>query len=232
MPTPDIHDLVGAYVLNAVEPDESVSFEEHLEDCASCRADVDGLSRAASSLGTTITEAPPPELWQRIRASAESTPQLAPDVPRTATVTRLSRRRVLQWVAAAAVVAAVGGGVAGVVGHLNSGGTPTAAEVFAATDAQVRTVATDRGNVRLGESARLGLVAVDTSSMRSPGAGHTYQLWLVPRSGSPESLAVFGDATSATAAIGSGSLAVTVEPAGGSRQPTTQPLFAVPVTQL
>lgn len=229
MVSPDVHDLVGAYVLDAVEPDERAAFEQHLETCSTCRDDVAALSRAAAALGEVTLEAPPPALWDRIRVEAMNTPQLAPEVR---PVTHLPRRRVLQLVAAAAAVVVVGGGVAGIVTQTHHQSAPTAAEVFAAGDAQIRTVQTNHGPVRLGESSQLGLVAVDTSTMRTAGSNHTYQLWLIPHTGKPASLAVLGSATSATAPIGQGTLAITVEPAGGSSQPTTNPLFAVPVTKL
>jgi anti-sigma-K factor RskA len=231
MATPDLHDLVGAYLLDAIEPEERAAFEEHLEGCPSCRAEVAALRPVAASLAEPTAAEPPPAIWERVMARVVITPQLAPGVPHPRHAARLSRRRVLQWAAAAAAAVVVGGGVAAIVSR-NDEGAPTAADVFAADDAQARTVATDRGTVRVGASPSLGLVAVDTSALRPAGTGRTYQLWLVPRTGSPESLAVLGGAHSATAPIGNGSLAVTDEPAGGSPRPTTEPLFAVPVADL
>ena len=60
MTTPsDIHDLIGAYVLDAVCADEHVAFEQHLTDCSECRAEVDELRMVALELATAVPPQPP-----------------------------------------------------------------------------------------------------------------------------------------------------------------------------
>src|SRR4051794_17605981 len=112
MMTPDIHTVAGAYVLDAIEPDERAAFETHLAQCDSCRHEVAAMCRAAASLGASVATPPPPELRTRVLALAARTPQLPPsvrDLPRAAP----RRRRAARWLAAAAaVVALAGGGVA------------------------------------------------------------------------------------------------------------------------
>ncbi|MEA3055576.1 MAG: hypothetical protein QOD30_1008, partial [Actinomycetota bacterium] len=36
----EIQELLGAYALDAVDPDERSDVEDHLRDCARCRAEV------------------------------------------------------------------------------------------------------------------------------------------------------------------------------------------------
>ncbi len=64
-------------------------------------------------------------------------------------------------------------------------------------------------------------------------SGKTYQAWVIPPGGKPISAGVFaGGRTSVdleTKAHPGDTVAVTVEPAGGSQQPTTQPIAATKV---
>jgi len=55
----DIHSLVGAYAVDAVDDAERARFEAHLATCAQCRAEVDSLRAAASSVAA-LADTPPP----------------------------------------------------------------------------------------------------------------------------------------------------------------------------
>ncbi|MFC6343639.1 zf-HC2 domain-containing protein, partial [Nocardioides hankookensis] len=51
MTTPnDIHALVGAYAVDAVDDLERAAFERHLAECADCRDEVASLREAAGLL--------------------------------------------------------------------------------------------------------------------------------------------------------------------------------------
>ena len=72
-------------------------------------------------------------------------------------------------------------------------------------------------------------MAVDTSELEPLDDAHVYQLWSVS-DGTPTSVAVLGDpATGASMKLppAGTQVAITVEPAGGSEQPTTTPFVAV-----
>lgn len=78
----------------------------------------------------------------------------------------------------------------------------------------------------LGTLVRLPDGRVFVKLRRPADAGRTYQLWQI-QGGKPVSLGVFGEQGVLTAPLPPGAtLAVSVEPPGGSAQPTTQPLFA------
>ncbi len=75
--TPQTHDeiqeLLGAYALNAVEPDEIELVDRHLEDCPRCRSEVAGHREVATLLGNTGGNAPD-GLWERISNELEDVP--------------------------------------------------------------------------------------------------------------------------------------------------------------
>src|SRR5207248_3234608 len=105
----EIEELLGAYALDAVDPDEREAIELHLRDCPRCRAEVAEHREVASFLAHT--GAPAPEgLWDKVVASLDASPPplaLAPVVP-------LARRRGISM----RVAAAVGAVAAAAVGFL------------------------------------------------------------------------------------------------------------------
>jgi anti-sigma-K factor RskA len=58
-------DLLGAYALHAVDADEVIQVEEHLDTCPRCRAELDGLREVAGALGNSVAESPD-GLWSGI----------------------------------------------------------------------------------------------------------------------------------------------------------------------
>jgi anti-sigma-K factor RskA len=68
--TPDerhADELLAAYALDAVDPDERVLVERHLEDHPAARAEADRLRHAASALGATAPAGDPPAgAWERL----------------------------------------------------------------------------------------------------------------------------------------------------------------------
>jgi anti-sigma-K factor RskA len=231
--TPDIHTLAGAYVLDAIEPAERAAFETHLSQCESCRQEVAGLRRTVASLGESLATAPPPELRTRVLALAGGTPQLPPSV-RDLPSAPPRHRRTTRWLAAAAAVVAFAAGGVAVQQALEEDRPPvvTAAEVFSSSDARTETIAMRGGQARIGMSRELGLIAVDASDMPPPPDGRVYQLWVIDNTG-PQSAGVV-DRPSLTLAIPApdAQVALTTEPAGGSTQPTTEPLFTVRPSEL
>jgi anti-sigma factor RsiW len=76
----EIEELLAAYALDAVDAAEAAMVEAHLGGCPLCRAELDGYRETAAALGTTAaaaaadrTDAPPPELWDRIAVSLAAT---------------------------------------------------------------------------------------------------------------------------------------------------------------
>jgi anti-sigma-K factor RskA len=233
----DVHTLSGAYALDALDPEEAAEFRAHLEGCAACRQEVRELRDAAASMGAAEAFAPPAALRARVLAAADRTPQ-EPPPPRTEDVpdrtTRRGRNR-NRLVLAAAAVLIVGGGAVGlsrVLGESDEPGPGTSAEqVFRADDARTADEPTVNGGTLLvAVSPSQDRMAVDTSELPALTRDRVYQLWTISGGDVVKSVQVF-EKPGETALMplpGAGvTVALTIEPPGGSELPTKAPIVAV-----
>lgn len=224
----EIHALSGAYAVDALDDLERARFEAHLSACAECQAEVSSLQDAAALFSATSEVAPPAAMRARILADIKTVRPLPP------VVARLEARRPRRWtgmIAAAAVLGVLGGGVT-VWQQQSDPTTPSVAklsaarQVMAAADA-VR-VAKDLGNngtIKVYRSESLGKAALVTQGLPAAPEGKVYQLWLQNAAGhmvqagfvtgSGHQEAVFGGDANTAQGVG-----ISVEPAGGSAQPT------------
>jgi predicted anti-sigma-YlaC factor YlaD len=103
----DPHQLLGAYLLGGLEPDEAAAFEQHLARCTDCRQELDDLA----SLPALLDALPVPDA---VALGAAAGREPAPSVPAPAAAPRrlldelsARRRKVrLRWTAALAAAAA------------------------------------------------------------------------------------------------------------------------------
>ncbi len=78
-----IRELIAAYSLDALDPEESARVQAHLPRCAACRKDLASFLRVADQIAESSPEVQPPaELEQKILLRAS----LAPKTPRRAWV--------------------------------------------------------------------------------------------------------------------------------------------------
>jgi anti-sigma-K factor RskA len=224
---PDVHGLVGAYLLDALEPAERADFEAHLAVCPECREEVDSLRSATASLAGEVAETPPASLRGRVLRTASETPQLPPVVaPR-----RRPRRRWRAGAVAAAAAVVVGVGV--VVGMVVRDDDPprmTAAQVMSAPDARMHKEETSDGELMVAMSHEMHMVAVDTAHLSRP-QGMTYQVWWHTDAGM-ESAGVLDEQMAVAVPVEDGDLMVTMEPMGGSDEPSEKVLFEMPAERL
>lgn len=221
-----LHWLAGAYVLDALPADEERAFERHLETCEVCRLEVEELGETVARLGLAAAAAPPAGMRTEVLGRAAAQRQRS---PRSATRPSLGRprSRVLAPLAAAAAASAVTFALADLREPAGLGRDPAVSAVLAAED--VRTVQIDApGSVRASVhhsplDGRAVLVVDDLDPL--PG-GQVYEVWSY-RDGTPQPVGYLtqdGDGTAAVAlppAVEDGdSVAVTVEPEGGSQAPT------------
>ena len=237
----DLHTLTGAYALNALTPSESLRFEDHLADCESCVQEVRGFTETSALLASATAQTPPAELRERVLAEVARTRQLAPAPERLPE----PRRRGWPWTlglalaACVAVIIALGAIVLDQgrqVDELRSNEQQIAA-VLAAPDAVSTSAEPMEGvSVTVVHSETLGNLVFSAHGLDSL-TDEDYQLWLTRDDGTVYSAGVLSvdDAGFVLPVLaepeeGTEGVAVTVEPAGGSEQPTSDPVMAMPVT--
>lgn len=237
------HELAAPYALGALEPDEAAEFEVHLTACARCRVAVAGFSRVVEELAQADAVMPPPGLRSRVLGQIARTPQArsggepgsasdAGSVPAVSDLTRERARRTERrsgrlLLAAAAVVFVIGGAVA----LLSLAETDDAYDaIAAAADAETLQLDGDIGTVTVVYSPDLDRVGVSSSDLPDPGDGKTYELWLVVDDGvAPAGLFTPDDGevrqVLSVDDIETQGFGITIEPEGGSDQPTGDILF-------
>ncbi|HLK94599.1 MAG TPA: anti-sigma factor [Nocardioidaceae bacterium] len=224
--SPDVHTLVGAYALDALDDREQADFEQHLHGCPTCSAELVELQATAARLGEAASMTPPAGLRESVLAAASRTPQQRPVV----TVVPLSRwrRYGTTLVAAAAVVAAVSLGVL-YVGEQNRNDEletqGPVSRVKNAPDVEVVASGPGKAPVRVYYSQSLDQAVVKVNDLPSIDKKHSYEMWAVDAEG-PRSLGAMPEATESGTKLVSDlgdatQVAVTLEPAGGS--PTGKP---------
>ncbi len=231
--TSDLHTLSGAYALDALAPDEAREFERHMAECPACRDEVRELREAAASMGASEAATPPATLKSRVMQAARRQPQLPPLVDQSPR--QRSRRRLWALVgAAAAVLALIAGAVTSQVLRGPQLAQPVAA-VFQAPDVQsVQVHTSNGGTLKVAVSRDLNQMAVDTHQLPQLSKAQVYQLWTLA-GGPPRSDGLVKDPQAGRAMpmpARTARVAITIEPAGGSRQPTTQPIVVLRPSQV
>ena len=231
----ELHVLTGSYVLDAVSDAERKEFERHLQHCPTCDAEVRGLRETAARLARTCAMTPPARMEQQVLAATYRTRQLLPlPADRPHRIPRIPRipRRVAVLAAAAGVAVAAGLGVTQLSAQhqLDQARATAIARVVTAPDARVDTAPTSAGgSVTVVTSAALHESVVSASGMASLPSGRVYQVWVMSPSGARSAGLIHGSSLLASAVRPGDRIGVTVEPAGGTAQPTTTPVAVVPV---
>lgn len=232
----EVEELAGAYALQALPLETMRQVEEHLASC-SAHPDIAGLRAIALSLAMAAPERePPPALRARLMqaiggesaGATPSVPQMAPSTPaRGWSWPRLPSWRWLRpspysfaAVLAIAVVALLAWNV---LLQISQDGDQ---ETF------VRTLAD--GGVASGRIVYIqeeGVALLTVEGLAPLPAEKTYQVWAISDGGAT-GIGLFnasanGEATAVMEVDLSGVevVAITIEPAGGSPQPTTEPVL-------
>jgi anti-sigma-K factor RskA len=228
--------LTGAYALDALDDTERVRLSRHLRSCTECRAEVDAFRETAARLASATATPPPARLRASVLAEVARTRQLPPD----SAVRARGRRPGPVLAAAAAALVVVGGAGLGASAWSWRQDAREAQQVVA----DVGRVLADPQRVVLdapfgagGEGRGTVVVAGDevvvlADGAPAPGQDRDYQMWFIAEGDiRPAGLMERTDDGrwwGHAAGIRSGdAVGVTVEPDGGSEQPTSDPVMAV-----
>ncbi|MEU6776160.1 anti-sigma factor [Streptomyces sp. NPDC046759] len=249
----DPHSLAAPYALDALESGERRRFEKHLHGCDRCATEVRELAEDAVRLAWSTAAHAPPALRARVLAAVRTLPQERAPVPARARTTQLpphvwgtqplpgrtrtprTRPLFVPFATATAAAALVVASLFAVQAQRNQDRLDAErsrareiAHVLAAPDARATTGKDARGRgIGVIASASEKEAVVTLSGYGTPPGGHVHQLWLVRPGAGPRSLGLFAGDTPLVAKdldTSSTSLAVTIEPGGGSAQPTGQPI--------
>lgn len=256
MSSPDIHTLTGAYAVDALGEFERHQFEAHLRLCVDCAREVAELRATAARLGAVAAQRPPETLRRvvlaQVAVTRQDSPTGSPAEPHLVASASTARARwQVRVTGSAAVLAAAAALILGVVGVRTGHERDTAQTQLAQVQAQYAPVAqlaaapdarggsgpgARGGTVFVIASRQLNKAVLLVSGLPRPADGRTYQVWLIGH-GHLRSVGLLAESTSPPAAplqfgdlSGAVKVGLTIEPAGGSPQPTTTPiaLFDLP----
>jgi anti-sigma-K factor RskA/putative zinc finger protein len=226
----DVHALIGAYVLDAVDDLERAAFDRHLRDCPACRSEVDELREASARLAGDAWSVPPPALRGNVLAAIAATRQISP-AP-AAPARRPPARLRLLAAAAAVVVAAGGAGYAVQEWRVRAehSRVESLENLLSAPDLTVHDEpVTGGGTVTVAASRSRDAAVITLAAATAPGDGRVYQLWTIrARKPVPAGTLAAGQKTTRQIVRGLGDatdVGVSIEPPGGSTTPT-MPLAA------
>jgi anti-sigma-K factor RskA len=215
----EVEDLIGAYALGALPVETLGEIGEHLATCEK-HPEAAELQAVGASLAFAAPEREPP-LGLKSRLM-----EVLRDEPAAAAPARAERtgffQRIGRWRPQSAVPYALAGALAVAVAALiitnvgDSDETQTARVTLTGADSA-------QAVLHVLED---GLVVMEADGLQPLDSEQTYQVWAI-RGGRPESMGLLGPATEgeveeAMRADLSGieAVAVTIEPAGGSEEPT------------
>ena len=232
MTTHDVHHLAAAYALNALDPEERREFEAHYPTCSICTDEVTSFRIAVAQLGEGVLAHPPGDLKAKVMGEVHQTRQMSPLVAepivdleeRRGGPGRSASQRALLTLTAAALVV-----LAGLASFLALRTSDTEA-VLAAPDAVVTALEGESGTVTIVWSDELDQVAIIGNGLPRTGATSEFALWFVQADGvAPAALFDSDDgqvrAVLDVADAEVGGWGITIEPNGGSLQPTGDILF-------
>jgi anti-sigma-K factor RskA len=223
---------LAAYLLGALEAEESAAMERHLEGCERCRDELRWLQPAVDLLADTVPQQEPPEglrarLLAEVRSDAAELETLTADG--AARQTEAPRRRsglpgfFLRPAVALASVALLGAVIGGYALSGGGGGSATTTTETVAQNGGLQATLESSG-----DSGTLELTGLEQAP-----PGRVYQAW-VQKGDRIEPGPLFDASRNGSAQTalthqlsGADMVMVSLEPQGGSMQPTTAPIVAV-----
>ena len=222
-----VDELIAGQALYALSPEDEERVALHVAECDSCRRQLREAEALAASLAYAVpAAAPPPDLRERVLAAVEPVVEAAPAAAAPAPAWSRPARRSRWWPRVSAVaVPVLAAAVVGLViwnVSLHSDLSGLHSKLYHGQAGNLRGV----GNVIVAHNGNATLYA----SIAPAPPGKTYEAWVIRgkvalpagifRGGGTVNLQLTQSARPGDV------IAVTVEPAGGTKAPTTAPIAA------
>ncbi|HSL29359.1 MAG TPA: anti-sigma factor [Anaerolineales bacterium] len=232
-----VQELLPAYAIGSLEPDEVRRVEEHLLSCLLCRDESGAFREVADQLSLAVLPADPPtdlkaRLMNRVQAA-----QPKRDMPSHAPKRPLFERLLPAWgLASLLLIVALAGLSFSLwqrMDRLEFSTSPGGMRAVPLSPPDAASAAT--GFVLISADGENGALVVD--GLPPLGEDQEYQLWLI-RNGERTSGAVFSTdenhyggtrIRAPLSLLEYSAVGITVEPAGGSPHPTGQQVLAGPL---
>lgn len=239
----DLHALSGAYAVNAIDDEaERDRFERHMRRCPQCAAEVRGLTETTTTLAFGTSQPPPRDLRDRVLTAISRTRQLPPIVDHRKLRAEHWWTGRLPLLSYSLAMVSVGAAIVLLIGLINAQHQLDAARarnaalaaVVSAPDSHAVTQATSAGGrATLVYSLHKHAMVFTAHGLPRPPPGKVYQLWFIgpptvrsagllpaAQSGQAGPLLAFG-------LVRGDEIGLSVEPAGGTRKPTTTPILVI-----
>lgn len=231
--TNEIHDriqsLIAAYAMGAVPEDEIPRIRSHILSCETCFAEAESYTEALAMLAVSVEPVDlPPDFPDRVLQAARGDTTALAKRPKVAS--RARRWRMLAPALAVVAVISLLGTTAALVRSMDRQRQYEQVVASLVSDRDALTLDGPGGAEAVVASTDDGLVLVAVDLGEAP-RGRDYQLWLI-KDGLPTPSVTFDVDDSVVVVESTGDLvsydgaAITVEPDGGSRQPTTEPVLS------
>ncbi|MFD4183607.1 anti-sigma factor domain-containing protein [Rhodococcus sp. NPDC058514] len=235
-------DLAHAYALDTLDADDRRAVEQLLATADDeLRADFETVVRQTwetmAAVAAARPTAPPEGLRERLLTQIAAEGQARAPIPLADRRTRTARWRLAAGAVAAAAALLAGGVFIGQQLRETAPPQPVAAQVMTAPDVRTSSTAVPSGgSATVAYSRSADAAVLMMNSVTPPASDTVYQMWLIAGTGAPVSAGTMApdQVSPSTVAVlddldGASLLAFTVEPSGGSEQPTSDVFASLPL---
>ena len=240
----ELRELLALEAVGALSDTERAELDDAIEGRPELRAELESLRGAAATMADAVSEPPPPSLRARVLDEIATTPQEpAFPAPETTSVpepppapvipiTSARRHRWVRWSAIAAAAAAVAIGVLVVSPFGSDDAGDHVAEVLEDPNATTIELTGELSGLRLVHSEAADATVLEGTGVPAPEGDDVFELWRIAGTTPEPVIREFRPEDGMVVELmegvvpGDDVFAITIEPAGGSDEPTSEPVAA------